>query len=120
MLLGVSALGMDFVLKLFFSHTVRVCLAFFFRIIHAQTPALLPLLLLHLQEICLPGQAPIPPSLPSPYNPHLPPLWRNKLKAQAYPKINLNGGIKLKAKPREFYYVLMFELLTWIVLLKYE
>lgn len=48
------------------------------------------------------------------------PQWKSKLKAQACPKINLNGGIKLKAKPREFYYVLMFEPLTWIVLLKYE
>lgn len=48
------------------------------------------------------------------------PQQKSKLKAQACPKINLNGGIKLKAKPQEFYYVLMFEPLTWIVLLKYE
>lgn len=54
-------------------------------------------------------------SLPNPL-----PLRRSKLKAHACPKINLDEGIKLKAKPQEFYYVLMFEPLTWILLLKYE
>lgn len=54
-------------------------------------------------------------SLPNPS-----PLWRRQLKAHACPKINLDEGLKLKAEPQEFYYVLMFELLTWIVLLNYE
>lgn len=47
-------------------------------------------------------------------------LQRSKLKAHACPKINLDEGIKLKAKPQEFYYVLMLEPLTWIILVKYE
>lgn len=121
MLLAVSVQVTDLVLKPFYS------LSGFFIQYHSCT------------NTCTAAAAPIPPAgdlSPSADSsvssistthptrtavpPPPPPLRRNKLKAQACPKINLNGGIKLKAKPREFYYVLMFELLTWIVLLKYE
>lgn len=66
--------------------------------------------------IAAPPPAPASSRLTPPSPP--PPLRRRTLNAQECPKIYLNRGIKLRAKPLEFYFVLMFEPLTWIVLLK--
>lgn len=71
-------------------------------------------------EVLLCEQDFIPFVLTLSYYPNPSSLQRSKLKAHVGRKINLEEEIKLIAKPQEFYYVLMFEPLTWIVLLKYE